>query len=392
MHDLIVENARLYPMCGHAQTVAETSFAIDGGRITALPATGTAHEVYDARGRLVMPGLIDCHTHALYAGDRMHEHKRRLEGATYAEIAREGGGISSTVRAVRAATEDQLVEQTRPRLAALAREGVTTVEIKSGYGLAMDHELKMLRGIRQLRSHTRQRIVPTFLGAHAIPADTAQERYVDEVVNDMLPEVQRQQLSTVCDIYIESIAFDLNAARRVLERAQELGMQCRAHTEQLTNVGGTQLAASLGALSCDHLEYAEDEDIAVMGQNGTVAVLLPGAYYFLREIHRPPVASLRRHKVPIAVATDLNPGTSPVASLLTGMHMSTILFGLTAEESLLGVTLHAAQALGRSADLGSLEAGKLADFTVWDIPAAEFLVYRLGGITPDAIFIEGKRT
>jgi len=391
VHDLIVENARLYPMCGNAQAIEETSFAVDDGRISEIPASGTARQAYDARGRLVMPGLIDCHTHALYAGDRMHEHKRRLEGASYADIAREGGGISSTVRAVRAASEDQLIEQTLPRLAALAREGVTTVEIKSGYGLSTEHELKMLRAINRLGQHTAQRIVPTFLGAHTIPADTAPQKYVDEVLNTMLPAVCEESLSEICDIYIESIAFDLDASRQVLERAAELGMQRRAHTEQLSHFGGTTLAASLGASSCDHLEYAEDEDIQEMGESSTVAVLLPGAYYFLREIHRPPLASIRRHNVDIAVATDLNPGTSPIASLLTAMHMSSILFGLTAEESLLGATLNAARALGRSDDIGSLETGKLADFAIWDIPAAEFLVYRLGGIAPDAVFIEGKK-
>ncbi|MBT8131920.1 MAG: imidazolonepropionase [Gammaproteobacteria bacterium] len=379
-------------MSGHANAIEETSFSVADGRIVDIPATGTAAGVFDARGRVVLPGFIDCHTHALYAGDRMHEHKRRLAGATYAEIAKEGGGISSTVRAVRAATEDQLIEQTLPRLAALAREGVTTVEIKSGYGLNTEHELKMLRAINRLANHTAQRIVPTFLGAHAIPADRSQKNYVDEVINEMLPAVQEQSLSELCDIYIESIAFDLDGATRVLNHARELGMKCRAHTEQLSHFGGTRLAASLGALSCDHLEYAEDEDIHAMGVAGAVAVLLPGAFYFLREIHRPPLASLRRHKVNIAVATDLNPGTSPIASLLTAMHMATILFGLTVEESFLAVTINAARALGRQAEIGSLEPGKQADFTVWDIPAAEFLVYRLGGITPDAVFIQGKKT
>ncbi|MBT8131594.1 MAG: amidohydrolase family protein, partial [Gammaproteobacteria bacterium] len=214
----------------------------------------------------------------------------------------------------------------------------------------------------------------------------------DEVINEMLPAVQEQSLSELCDIYIESIAFDLDGATRVLNSARELGMKCRAHTEQLSHFGGTRLAASLGALSCDHLEYAEDEDIHAMGVAGAVAVLLPGAFYFLREIHRPPLASLRRHKVNIAVATDLNPGTSPIASLLTAMHMASIMFGLTVGESFLAVTINAARALGRQAEIGSLEPGKQADFTVWDIPAAEFLVYRLGGITPDAVFIQGKKT
>ncbi len=391
MHDLIVENARLYPMDGHTRPVNETSFAVDDGKISAIPASGSARETFDARGRIVMPGLIDCHTHALYAGDRMQEHRRRLEGATYAEIAREGGGISSTVRAVRAASEDDLIAQTLPRISALAREGVTTIEIKSGYGLATEHELKMLRSINRLGAQVAQRIVPTFLGAHTVPAGTTAKIYVDELVNEMLPAVVSEQLSDTCDIYIESIAFDGSNARRVLQKAKELGMHCRAHTEQLSHAGGTRLAAEAGALSCDHLEFAEDEDIEAMGSAGSVAVVLPGAYYFLREIHRPPMASLRRHGVPVAVASDLNPGTSPIASLLTALHMATIFFNLSADEALLGVTANAARALGRQAELGTLARGKKADFGVWDIPAPEFLVYRLGGITPDAVFIGGRK-
>ncbi|NNF59948.1 MAG: imidazolonepropionase [Gammaproteobacteria bacterium] len=390
VHDLIVKNARLYPMAGDVRPAAATSFAVSGGRISALPASGEATSTIDAGGRVVLPGLIDCHTHALYAGDRMAEHKRRLEGATYAQIAREGGGISSTVRAVRAASEDQLVEQTLPRVAALAREGVTTIEIKSGYGLTTSDELKMLRAIGSVARNTEQRIVPTFLGAHAIPAESGKEKYVAEICQEMLPAVAEQKLSDTCDIYIESIAFDQDAARTILERAAALGLQRRAHTEQLSNSGGTALAAALGALSCDHLECAEDDDIQAMGIHGAVAVLLPGAYYFLREIHRPPLASLHRHKVPIAVASDLNPGTSPIASLLTAMHMATIMFGLTADEALLGVTQNAARALGKQDNIGTLEVGKLADFSLWDIPAPEFLLYRLGGITPEAVYINGQ--
>ncbi len=391
MHDLIVENARLYPMAPATEPATATSFAVDDGAISAIPAAGDAKTVFDAAGGVVMPGLIDCHTHALYAGNRMHEQAQRLQGRSYAEIAVAGGGIASTVRAVRAATQTQLVEETLPRLAALAGEGVTTVEIKSGYGLSPDAEIKMLEAIDTLRGHTAQRLQATFLGAHTVPAGTSKEKYIGELLGELLPAVVASELSDVCDIYIESIAFDTDDARRILGRACELGMQCRAHTDQLSNIGGTRLAALFGALSCDHLEHAGHADVDAMATAGTTAVLLPGAYYFLRETRRPPVGLLREHRVPIAVASDLNPGTSPVVSLLTAMHFATTLFGLTPEEVLLGVTANAARALGAGAYLGTLEVGNLADFCVWDIPAPEFLVYQLGGVRPAAVFIGGTR-
>ena len=376
-------------MAPTAQCATATSFAVDDGVISAIPAAGRARTVFDAAGQVVMPGLIDCHTHALYAGNRMQEHAQRLEGMSYAEIAKAGGGIASTVRSVRAASRGQLVDETLPRLAALAAEGVTTVEIKSGYGLSPDTEIRMLEAIDTLRDHTRQRLHATFLGAHTVPADVSKERYLDELLDVMLPAVAESGLSDVCDIYIESIAFDTSDARRILGRACKLGLQCRAHTDQLSNIGGTRLAALFGALSCDHLEYARRADIEAMATSGTTAVLLPGAWYFLRERQQPPVGLLREHHVPMAVASDLNPGTSPVASLLTAMHFAATFFGLTAEEVLLGVTAHAARALGAAATLGTLEVDNLADFCVWDIPAPEFLVYQLGGIRPAAVFIGG---
>lgn len=389
MHDLVVENARLYPMSGSATLSSSTSFAVDAGYISAVPATRPGREVLDAGNRVVMPGLIDCHTHALYAGDRMHEHAQRLAGASYAEIAASGGGIMSTVHAVRAASRAQLVEQTLPRLEALASEGVTSIEIKSGYGLTTPDEIKMLAAIDALRVHSKLRIVPTFLGAHTIPPETGADDYVRLLTQELLPEVASSRLSDTCDIYIETIAFDLRQARRILARACELGLHCRAHTDQLANIGGTTLAASFGALSCDHLEHTHSADIAAMAGCGSVAVLLPGAFYCLRDTHPPPVEALRAARVPMAIASDLNPGTSPVASLLTAMHLATMLFSMTAEEALLGVTAHAAQALGRGAVVGTLQPGCYADFTVWDIPAPEFLVYQLGGVRPDAIYIGG---
>lgn len=394
MYDLLVKNARLYPMLDDAAQAAAGTFAVNGDRIAALDvaADAPAREVYDAAGRVVLPGFVDCHTHALYAGDRMAEHTLKLRGASYAEIAREGGGIRTTVQAVRGASETRLVEETLPRLEALRAEGVTTVEIKSGYGLEAVHELKMLRAIRQLGTRLDMDIVATFLGAHAVPAGRSREEYFHEVLEVMLPAVIAEQLADSVDIFAESIAFTNNDVRQLFTRAAKADLKRRIHSDQLTHMGATQLAASLGAQSCDHLEHATEEDVLAMRDAGSVAVLLPGAFYFLRETRKPPIALLRQHHVPIAVATDLNPGTAPIASLLTVMHFAALLYDLTPEEILLGVTRNAAKALGREQDIGSLAPGRRADFTVWDIPAPEFLTYQLGGIKPAAISFKGKPT
>lgn len=391
MYDLVLHNARIASAGPGGETA--TTLAVSEGRIAALdvPADAPARERLDAAGQLVLPGFIDCHTHALYAGDRMAEHSMKLEGASYEDIARAGGGIISTVNALRRASVDILVAQTLPRLRALLAEGVTTVEIKSGYGLAPEHELKMLEAIARLRKELPLRIVPTFLGAHAVPPGTTREAYLDEVVEVMLPAVAEAGLADTVDIFVERIAFDTADEQRLFARARELGFKLRAHTDQLSNMGATRLAAEAGALSCDHLEYIEADDIAAMAANGTVAVLLPGAFYFLRETRKPPVAALRGAGVPMAVATDLNPGSSPVASLLTAMHMATLFFGLTPYEALAGVTRNAARALGRGDTIGALEPGLAADFSLWDIPAADFLVYQLGGVRPSAVYIEGKK-
>jgi imidazolonepropionase len=336
----------------------------------------------------VLPGLIDCHTHAVYAGDRAREHRMKLAGVSYAEIARSGGGIISTVRAVRAATERELVDAARPRLSALAAEGVTAVEIKSGYGLDVENEIKMLRAIRELSKVCPVRLVPTLLAAHAVPPDTTRGEYIDSVINELLPRVREEQLADCVDAFIDTIAFDVDDARRLFTRARELGFRIRVHAEQLSLSGAAALGAELGALSCDHLEYLDANSARAMAAAGSVAVLLPGAFYFLRESRRPPVALLREHGVAMAVASDLNPGSSPIASLLTCLHMSVLLFGLTPEEALLGVTYNAARALGRE-DLGALVPGRRADFTVWEMPEPEFLAYQLGGVRPTAIFING---
>lgn len=368
-----------------------SSLAVQDGRIAALdlPEDADARDVIDLDGRLVMPGFIDCHTHAVFAGNRMSEHRLKLEGASYEEIAKAGGGIISTVAAVREADTAELARQSQPRLEALKREGVTTVEIKSGYGLSTADELKMLEAIKLLAEQTDQQLIGTFLGAHAIPKDREKSDYVDEIVNEMLPAVADKKLAEAVDIFVENIAFDTDDLRRVFDKAKELGFKLKAHTDQLSNMGGTKLAAEYGALSCEHLECSNDEDITAMAGAGSVAVLLPGAFYFIRETRKPPIEKFRKADVRMAVATDLNPGSSPVASILTAMHMSCIFFGLTPEEALLGATRNAAAALGHD-DIGVLREGARADFTVWNIDGPEFLVYQLGGSLPEQVYIEGK--
>lgn len=394
MYDLLVKNARIYPMESDAAVSPARTLAVSDSRIVALdvPDDAAAKEVFDAGDRVVLPGFVDCHTHALYAGNRVAEHTLKLRGASYTEITGAGGGIHTTVRAVRAADEAQLVKETLPRLQALAAEGVTTVEIKSGYGLSTEQELKMLHAIQRLRLHLNMDIAATFLGAHAIPPEKSREEYFQEVLDVMLPAVARQKLAESVDIFAESFAFTTEEVRQLFTAASGLGLHCRIHSDQLSHMGATEAAATLGALSCDHLEYASEADVQAMARAGSVAVLLPGAFYFLRETRKPPVELLRRHRVPMAVSTDLNPGTSPIASLLTVMHMAALLFGLTPDEILLGVTRHAARALGREQRVGSLAPGRHADFTVWDIPSPEFLLYQLGGVKPAAVFYKGKQT
>lgn len=389
MFDLLVHNARVHTFRDGIGADAR-SVGITAGRIAALdpPPDAPAAQRVDAKGRLLMPGFVDCHTHAVFAGERMNEHAMKLAGASYEDIARAGGGIVSTVAAIREADVNRLVTESLPRVQALAAEGVTTLEIKSGYGLDTDLELRLLRAIVALREKTGVDLVATFLGAHTVPKGRNKDEYLDEVINGMLPRVAAENLAQAVDIFVERIAFDANDMRRLFERARALGLKLKAHTDQLSNMGATKIASEYGALSCDHLEHSTEDDIRAMAENGTTAVLLPGAFYFIRETKKPPVDLLRKHGVPMAVATDLNPGTSPVASILTAMHMSSIFFGLTAEEALHGATVNGARALGLD-DRGALDAGKRADFTLWDIPAPEFLVYQLGGLKPAAIYIQG---
>ncbi|MBX3659151.1 MAG: imidazolonepropionase [Ramlibacter sp.] len=333
---------------------------------------------HDAGGALITPGLIDCHTHLVYGGDRALEFEQRLNGASYEDIARAGGGIASTVRATRAASAAQLEAQSLARLWALIAEGVTTLEIKSGYGLALEHERKLLRVARALSRDLPVDVCTTFLGAHAVPPEFAgrTDDYLDEVLR-MLPVLQSEGLVDAVDAFCERIAFTPAQTRRVFEAARALGLPVKLHAEQLSDSGGAQLAAEFGALSCDHLEWLSPEGAAAMARAGSVAVLLPGAFYFLRETRLPPVALLREHGVPMAVSTDCNPGSSPCTSLLLMLNMACTLMRLTPEEALAGATRHAAQALGLT-DRGTLAPGQRADFVLWGLDHPAQLAYAMG--------------
>ena len=335
-------------------------------------------ETHDCAGALVTPGLIDCHTHLVYGGDRAQEFERRLNGATYEEIARSGGGIASTVQATRIATAEQITQQSRVRLLQLLREGVTTLEIKSGYGLTLESERKMLQVARTLGQTHAVDVRTTFLGAHALPPEFAgrPDDYVDEVLR-MLPVLQAEDLVDAVDGFCERIAFSPAQMTRVFVAAKALGLPVKLHAEQLSDSGGAALAAGFKALSCDHLEWLSDAGADAMAAAGSVAVLLPGAFYFLRETKVPPVDLLRRKGVPMAIATDCNPGSSPCTSLLLMLNMACTLFRLTPEEALAGVTRHAARALGLS-DRGVLAGGKRADFTLFNVKHPAQLAYRLG--------------
>ncbi len=330
-------------------------------------------------GRWITPGLVDCHTHLVYAGDRSAEFEMRLRGASYEEIACAGGGIRSSVAALRAASEDDLVRQTLPRLDAMIGEGVTTVEVKSGYGLDLSNERKALRAARRLARERDVEIVTTFLGAHALPPEAAGDKaaFIETVVA-MLPALAAEGLCDAVDAFCESIAFSPAESARVFDAARALSLPVKLHADQLSNTGGAALAARYGALSADHLEHADEAGAAAMARASTVAVLLPGATYFLRETRMPPVDLFRCHGVPLAVATDCNPGTSPLTSLLLAANMAATLFRLSVEECLLGITREAARALGLLASRGTLEVGKRADFAIWSVERPAELVYRIG--------------
>jgi imidazolonepropionase len=388
--DLLLRNARLAtfaPALPGVAIVEKGAVAAQDGRLLFAgpeadlpPALRDAAETVDCDGRWITPGLIDCHTHLVFAGNRAQEWEMRQKGATYEEIARAGGGILSTVRTTRAASEEALVASALPRLDALIAEGVTTVEVKSGYGLDPENEAKMLRAATRLATERNVGIVRTFLGAHALPPEAAgdKERYIDQVCNEQLPLVAREGLADAVDGFCETIGFSGEQTARVFDAARSHGLPVKLHADQLTNGGGAALAARHGALSADHLEHADEAGAVAMARAGTVAVLLPGAFYFLREKQGPPVDAFRRHGVAMAVATDCNPGSSPLASLLLAMNMACVLFGLTPEEALAGVTRNAAKALGLSQEVGTLEVGKQCDLAVWEIERPAELAYRIG--------------
>jgi imidazolonepropionase len=384
--DRLWKNARLATLEGEGLGLVEGGLiaAREGRIVYAGPAAGApsfeAAETVDCEGRWITPGLVDCHTHIVYGGNRAHEFELRLAGASYEEIARAGGGIVSTMRATRQASEDDLVQSALPRVDALLREGVTTLEIKSGYGLDLAAEEKSLRAARRIGELRSVAVTTTFLGAHALPpeANGDKDAYIAKVCDEMLPAVARAGLADAVDGFCEGIAFTPEQIGRVFEVAKAHGLRVKLHAEQLSNLGGAKLAARYNALSADHLEHVDEAGVTAMAQAGVVAVLLPGAFYFVRETHKPPLELLRRHGVKLAIASDSNPGTSPLTSLLLAMNMAATLFRLTVDECLAGVTREAARALGRLDTVGTLEPGKWCDLAIWDIERPAELVYRMG--------------
>lgn len=384
--DTIWKDARLATMAGEGIGVVEDGIvaAHEGRIVYAGPAARAPRfepsAEHECEGRWITPGLIDCHTHLIYAGNRAHEFELRLTGTSYEEIARSGGGILSTVAATRAASEDELVASALPRLDALIAEGVTTVEIKSGYGLSLETERRMLLAALRLARERDMTVTTTFLGAHAVPPEYAgnADGYIDTLAQEMIPSIAREGLAEAVDAFCENVGFTPAQTRRVMEAAVAAGLPVKLHAEQLSNQHGATLAAGFGALSADHLEWLDGEGVTAMARAGTVATLLPGAFYFTRETRLPPIAALRQAGVPIALATDCNPGTSPMTSLLLAMNMGATLFRLTVEECLLGVTRNAARALGRETEIGALEAGMACDLAIWNIESPAELVYGIG--------------
>ena len=392
--DRIWRNARLATMAPDPSNdqglgiIDEGLIACGEGRILyagperAAPRDLEAPEAIDCLGRLITPGLIDCHTHLVYAGNRAQEFEQRLEGVAYETIARQGGGIMSTVKETRLATDEQLLAESLPRLTALLDEGVTTVEIKSGYGLSFEHERKQLQVARELANAQVRgvNVTTTLLAAHALPPEFAgrADDYIDEICRVILPRLVSEGLVDAVDAFCENIGFTREQVKRVFNAANMQGVRVKLHAEQLSDQHGAALAAAFRALSADHLEYASEQSIRAMQEAGTVAVLLPGAFYFLRETRVPPIDLLRRHRVPMALATDHNPGTSPLTSILLVMNMAATLFRMTVNECLLGVTRHAAAALGMADRIGTLEAGKQCDLAIWNVERPAELVCAIG--------------
>jgi imidazolonepropionase len=399
--DQVWINAKLITMQGDNYGLIENAaIAVKDDKITWLgemdelkdsPAN-LAKEIHDAKGACITPGLIDCHTHLVFAGDRYKEFELRLEGATYEEIAKAGGGIRSTVKATRAASEDELFEQSLPRAKAMLAQGVTTIEIKSGYGLNLETEIKMLKVAKRIEKALSIDVSTTFLGAHALPEEFESNpgAYIDLVCEEMLPVIAKEKLASVVDAFCESIGFTPKQVERVFEKAKSLGLSVKLHAEQLSNLKGASLVAKYQGLSADHLEYVGRDSIEAMSKAGTVAVLLPGAFYFLRETKRPPIDLLRESNVPIGIATDCNPGSSPTTSLLLMLNMACTFWQMTPLEALQGVTVNAAKALGLQEGVGTLEAGKRADFVLWSIKDPAELAYWVGSNPCQQVIKSGK--
>jgi len=392
--DIVITNARLATMDGPKDDplgiIENAALVISDGEISwvglqdDLPTDiiNSAKKSIDAGNAWITPGLVDCHTHVIHGGNRAAEFAMRLEGASYSEIARAGGGIVSTVTATRAASKDALLEQALPRIDALMASGVTTLEIKSGYGLDCETEWRMLRAARQVSNHRKVDVKTSFLGAHALPVDFKDnaDAYIDLVCSEMLPGAHEEGLVDAVDAFCEGIAFNVDQVRRVFECARDLGIPVKLHAEQLSDLKGAVLAAGFGALSVDHLEYIAQDGVDAMAKSGSVAVILPGAFYYLNESQKPPIDAFRKAGVPMAVATDANPGSSPVYSMLTAMNMACVLFSMTPSEALMGATRHGAKALGLD-DRGVLGSGMRADLACWDVDDLGDLAYALG-LTP----------
>lgn len=396
--DLLIENARLVTMQEGEQGYLPSPLArvgIRSGKIVALSTAAKGEDsaetestlnpdhyeqTIDLQSKLLLPGLIDCHTHLVYAGNRANEFEMRLNGVPYEEIAKQGGGILSTVHATRAATEEQLIELALPRLDGLLASGVTSIEVKSGYGLTLDDEIKMLRAAKALEQERKVKITTTLLAAHALPPEFKDraDDYIQHICDDIIPLVAEEKLATSVDVFCESIGFNLAQTERVFEAAKKHGLHVKGHTEQLSDLGGTALTAQYNGLSADHIEYLDEIGVRALANSSTVATLLPGAFYFLRETQLPPIDLLRTHKVPMAIATDINPGTSPFADLTLMLNMACTLFRLTPQEALRGVTQNAAKALGYGESRGVIEVGYDADFSIWDIEHPADLSYQVG--------------
>ncbi|GEM75520.1 imidazolonepropionase [Vibrio sagamiensis] len=410
--DLLIENAHLVTMqngiqgyeaikCGRLSiksgkiaAVSSKPFGEDTPDVEALLEPSQFCQTLDLQGKLVTPGLIDCHTHLIYAGNRAHEFEMRLKGSSYQEIARQGGGILSTVRDTRRASQEQLVEIALPRLDGLLASGVTSVEIKSGYGLTLKDEIKMLRAAKALENERRVKVSPTLLAAHALPPEYQHrsDDYIQYICQEMIPLVAEEKLATSVDVFCESIGFTLEQTERIFIAAHKHGLGVKGHNEQLSNMGGAALTAKYNGLSADHIEYLDEQGVLALAHSSTVATLLPGAFYYLNEIQKPPIALLREHQVPIAIATDHNPGTSPFADLTLMMNMACTLFHLTPEEALRGVTQHAAKALGFETKRGKIEAGFEADLTLWDISHPADLSYQFGPKRLIGRIVDGEYT